>query len=308
MVIQQAAMNLRPDLMKDSRILVTGGGTGLGRIMAEGCAALGATVYICGRRGALLQATADDINGLSVGGRVIAMPCDIRDAAAIDTMLSGIWQDGGALTGLVNNAAANFIARTETISPNGYDAIADTVSRGAFLLTTGCGKRWIDNGDRGSVVSILTTWILNGGPFGVPASMAKSGVWALTQSLAVEWGRYGINLNAVCPGAFPSTEGMSARLMPDAQGITEKNVNPMQRHGTPEELANLVAFLLAPGSGFISGQMIAIDGAGYQGTGGNFANLTSWSPADWDNARRQIRATDAHDKALRTTAPPARSR
>jgi len=298
MVIEGNLM-LRPGLMKQGRILITGGGTGLGRIMAEGCAALGATVYICGRRGGFLEAAAAQINEARIAGEVKPVVCDIRDAAAIDAMLAAIWQDG-PLTGLVNNAAANFIARSETISPNGFDAIANTVARGAFLLTTKCGARWIEQGVRASVVSVLTTWVLNGGPFGTPAAMAKAGVWAMTQSLAVEWGRHGINLNAICPGAFPPTEGMAARLMTAEQGITQENANPLQRYGSPEELANLVTFLLAPGSSFISGQLIAIDGAGYQGNGGNFSNLTAWSSADWEATRRKIRAVDAKDRELRT--------
>jgi len=300
-MIVEENLQLRSGALRNARVLVTGGGTGLGRIMAEGCAALGATVYICGRRGGLLDATAAGINEAHGAGSARPILCDLRSAESIDGMLATIWEDGGALTGLINNAAANFIARTETISPNGFDAINQTVARGAFLATTGCGKRWIKEGVCGAVVSVLTTWVINGGPYGVPAAMAKAGVWAMTQSLAVEWGRHGIRLNAICPGAFPPTEGMASRLMTAEQGMNEQNTNPMRRNGTPEELANLATFLISPGAAFISGQMIAIDGAGYQGTGANFAGLASWTDAMWDEARERIRRVDSEDRALRTT-------
>jgi len=300
-MIVEDSLQLRSGALQNARVLVTGGGTGLGRMIAEGCAALGATVYICGRRGGLLDATAAAINETHGAGSARPIPCDLRSAPSIDGMLETIWEDGGALTGLINNASANFIARTETISPNGFDAINQTIARGTFLVTTGCGKRWIKEGVRGAILSVLTTWVINGGPYGVPAAMAKAGVWAMTQSLAVEWGRHGIRLNALSPGAFPPTEGMAARLMPAEQGMDEQNTNPMRRNGTPEELANLATFLISPGAAFISGQMIAIDGAGYQGTGANFAGLANWTDAMWDDVRERIRRVDAEDKARRTT-------
>lgn len=298
-------MMLRPGIMNDARILVTGGGTGLGAIMAEGCASLGARVYICGRRGAILEETAAAINARLGADKVRGLPCDIRSAEGIAALLDTIEADGGPLTGLVNNAAANFIARAQDVSPRGYDAIADTVSRGTFLLTTECGRRWLKAGKGGSVVSILTTWVWNGGPFGSVAAMCKSAVHSMTQSLAVEWASKGIRLNAVCPGAFP-TEGMSARLLTDDHAGGNNKVNPMNRNGHPAELANLVTYLLAPGSEFVTAQTIAIDGAGYQGNGANFAGLTEWTDADWQAAREKIRSTDAADKAARTTEAAVR--
>ncbi|MES3021787.1 MAG: SDR family oxidoreductase [Pseudomonadota bacterium] len=278
----------RPGLMQGGRILITGGGSGLGKIMALGLAELGAKIYICGRRQAVLDAAVAEI--AAAGGQAAAFVCDIRQPEAVDAMLDSIWADGGALTGLVNNAAGNFVARTETVSIRGFEAVTDTVMLGGFLITTGCGKRWIANGDRASVVSILTTWIWNGGPFSTPSAMAKSAVHAMTQSLAVEWGGKGIRLNAVCPGVFPTEGSDKLAAVPE---------NPMRRAGQPQELANLVSFLLAPGMEFMTGQTIAIDGAAWQATGQNFSALAKWEDADWDAARRKAQAQDAKDKAAR---------
>jgi NAD(P)-dependent dehydrogenase (short-subunit alcohol dehydrogenase family) len=181
-------LQFKPGLLKGQRILITGGGTGLGKVMAEGYQLLGAEVYICGRRGGVLEETAKALMDAH-GGRVVPIACDIRSADAIHDMLDQIWADGGALTGLVNNAAGNFISRTEDLSPRGFGAISDIVFRGSFYVTLDCGKRWIAEGKPGSVISILTTWVWTGGPFTVPSAMSKAGLNVMTQSLAVEWGR-----------------------------------------------------------------------------------------------------------------------
>ena len=232
----------RPGLMSGERILITGGGTGLGKVMAEACLMLGATVYICGRRGGVVEASARELMDAH-GGRCVGLACDIRVPEAIEAMLDQIWADGGALTGLVNNAAGNFISRTEDLSPRAFDAIANIVFRGTFFVTQGCGKRWIAEGQKASVVSILTTWIWNGGPFTVPSAMSKAAVATMSQSLAVEWGSHGIRFNNIAPGPFP-TEGMSARLNPGGDGQERSNAygdmsaNPMGRVGDMREPAH----------------------------------------------------------------------
>jgi NAD(P)-dependent dehydrogenase (short-subunit alcohol dehydrogenase family) len=279
----------KPGLMRGQRILVTGGGTGLGRTMAEAMLLLGAQVYICGRREAVLQETARELNAdhAAHGGRVVPIACDIRDIDAIDAMVQAIWADGGALTGLVNNAAGNFLSRTEDLSPRGFDAVSNIVFRGSFLVTLACGKRWLAAGQKASVLSILATWVWNGSPFTVPSAMSKAGLHAMTQSLAVEWGGRGIRFNAVAPGLFP-TEGMSARLNPQG-GEHRADGNPMGRTGRMPELANLAVFLMAPGTDYLNGQTIAIDGGQYQATGGNFSQLAAWGDEEWQRAREATR-------------------
>ncbi|WP_300391995.1 SDR family oxidoreductase [Henriciella sp.] len=291
----------RSRLMDGERILVTGGGTGLGKEMAEGFLKLGAEVHICGRRGGVCEETAGELMERH-GGKVVPHACDIRVAEAITDMNDVIWAKHGPLTGLVNNAAGNFISRTEDLSIRGFDAISNIVFRGSFYMTHDIGKRWIANGDKGSVCSILTTWVWNGGPFVVPSAMSKAAVNTMTQSLAVEWGRYGLRFNAIAPGPFP-TEGMSKRLSPDAEGAKRMDsgqANPMGRVGEMHELVNLAVFLMASGAEYVNGQTIAIDGAMYNASGGNFSMLTSWGDEEWQAARDAIEATNAKDKAKRT--------
>ncbi len=290
----------KPGLMKGERILVTGGGTGLGRVMAEAFHVLGAEVYICGRRGGVLQDTANELMQAH-GGKVVPVTCDIRSAEAISDALDSIWADGGALTGLVNNAAGNFISRTEDLSPRAFESISNIVFRGSFYMTLDCGKRWLAEGRNASVLSILVTWVWNGSPFTVPSAMSKAGLHAMTQSLAVEWGNRGIRLNAIAPGTFP-TEGMRARLHPGSENkAPEVHGNPMGRVGRMPELANLAVQLMAPGSQYINGQTIAIDGAGFQATGANFSRLANWGDAEWKHAREAIERRNAEDRGQRTT-------
>lgn len=290
----------KPGLMKGQRILITGGGTGLGKVMAEACLMLGAEVYIWGRRGGVVEDAAKELMDAH-GGKMHGIACDIRVPEAIHDAMDQVWA-GGALTGLVNNAAGNFISRTEDLSPRGFDAIANIVFRGSFFVTLDAGKRWLAEGKHASVVSILTTWVWHGGPFTVPSAMSKAGLNVMTQSLAIEWGNRGVRFNAIAPGPFP-TEGMSARLNPMGNsGATLPPADPtipLNRNGEMRELANLAVYLLDPGSAYVNGQTIAIDGGSHL-RGGGFSRLAEWGDAEWEQARNAIRSTNEKDRAQRT--------
>jgi len=293
--------------LQGKRILVTGGGTGLGREMAATYASLGADLYLCGRRKEVVEATAAEIASLH-GVKVRAFELDIRNPDAVEAVVEAIWQDGGALDGLLNNAAGNFISRTEDLSHRGFDAIANTVMHGTFYVTHSVGKRWVAEAraaaERGqqapvrSVVSILVTWVFNGGPFVVPSAMAKSAIANMTKSLAAEWGRYGIRLNGIAPGEFP-TEGMNARLSPGKKTSGREEQNPMQRVGRMSELTNLATFLMADGVDWLTGQVITIDGGNSLATGGNFYAYRAHGDDDWARIRETIRAQDNKDKQKR---------
>ncbi len=287
-------------LLKGKRILITGGGTGIGKEIAAKYLRLGAEVWIAGRRGAVLDSTARELMKSS-GGTVKTHSVDIRDAAAVDAMVQRIWDESGPLSGLVNNAAGNFISPTKDLTPNGFNAIANIVFHGTFYVTQAVGKRWIAGGHKGSVVSILVTWVHTGSPYVVPSAMSKAGLHVMTKSLAVEWGKYGIRLNAIAPGPFP-TEGATKRLRPGGRFDEEVNMNPMGRVGRMEELQNLAAFLMADGCEWLTGETVAIDGAGYLGTGaaGYYLQLDKLSDADWQRMREMIKAQNDKDRAGRT--------
>jgi NAD(P)-dependent dehydrogenase (short-subunit alcohol dehydrogenase family) len=294
----------RPDLLRGKHILITGGGTGLGRAMAEQFLKLGAEISICGRRKGVCDETAAALMQAH-GGRVTSYGVDIRNAQAVDDMVAEIFAHK-PLTSLVNNAAGNFISPTEALSPRGFDAIANIVMHGTFYVTQAVGKRWVASGwQQGdpmrSVISIIVTWVLNGGPFVVPSAMSKSAVHTMTMSLATEWARYGIRLNAIGPGEIP-TEGMSKRLNPGEQpGERSKQRNPMGRAGEMQELQNLAAFLMSDGCNWLTGQSIMMDGGSYLGTGGNFYELRDWSPDQWQAARAAIESQNQKDRKDRTT-------
>jgi len=258
-----------PDLLRYKRILVTGGGTGLGKGMAGRFLELGATLYICGRREEVLQATEAE---LASKGPIHAIPCDVRNLDAVEHMVDSIWKNG-PLDILVNNAAGNFLARTEELSPRAFQSVINIVLMGTLHCSTVCGRRWLNEKRPGTVLSISATYAPVGSAYVVPSAIAKAGVEALTRSLAVEWGDRGIRMNAIAPGPIP-TQGAFSRVLPRPD--LEKFVlerHPLQRFGTVEELANLAAFLVSDGSGYINGEVVRMDGGEFLQGAGEFSAL-----------------------------------
>ena len=291
----------RKDLLSGKRILITGGGTGLGKEFADEYMSLGAEVHICGRRGSVLDEAAAELIEKN-SGTIRTHVCDVRDAAAVEAMIDGIWKESGPLTGLVNNAAGNIISPTESLSPRAFDAVSSIVMNGSFYATHACGKRWIDQGLKGSVLSTLVTWVWDGSPYTVPSAMAKSAVHIMTKSLAAEWGKFGIRLNAVAPGPFP-TPGAWKRLRPgtatDGSDDDVRNI-PMRRVGKMPELRALMAFLMADECEYLTGECIAIDGGAMLATAGNYSHLFSRTREEWDEVRAMSKKASDQEKAERS--------
>lgn len=288
---------LREDALAGARVLVTGGGSGLGRMMAEALLACGASVEIWGRRPAPLEETAAALGA----DRVRWQAVDIRDADAVEAAISRSEAAGALPTHLVNNAAGNFLSRTEDLSVRGFRAVADIVLHGTFHVTHALGRRWIAAGTGGAVVSILVTWVRTGAPFVVPSAMSKAGLDVMTKSLALEWGPHGIRLNGIAPGLIP-TEGMLARIRPGAEDPAGKwsARNPLRRAGTAGDIGTLAAFLLSDGAAWITGETIALDGAHHRATGaGTYMDYAAWGDAEWEEARARIKAANEKDKAAR---------
>jgi NAD(P)-dependent dehydrogenase (short-subunit alcohol dehydrogenase family) len=268
-------------LLAGKRILVTGGGSGLGAAMARRFRELGAELIICGRRLELLETAAQAMRA-DVGGNVTPVRCDIRDGAAVESMMDAIWREA-PLDVLVNNAAATFIAQTEHLSFRAADAILAPTLHGTMYCTLAAGQRWIAAGRGGVVLSILSTSTITGRAFTVPSAIAKSGVLAMTKSLAVEWGPKGIRTVAIAPGAFP-TPGASGQLRPEGRDGGWEQRNPLGRTGEHRELADLASFLVSDGAGYINGEMVVQDGGAHLRSSGA-EDLLQWSDAQWEKHR-----------------------
>ena len=264
-------------LLRDKRILITGGGSGLGAAMGRRFLELGAELVICGRRLELLEQAAAEMRTAS-GGNASAIACDVRDGAAVDAMMDQIWR-AAPLDILVNNAAATFIAKTEQLSFRAADAILAPTLHGAMYCTIAAGKRWIEGGHSGVVLSILSTSTITGRAFTVPSAMAKSALLAMTKSLAVEWGPKNIRTVAIAPGSFP-TPGASGQLRPQGRGSGWAARNPLGRVGEHRELADLASFLISDAAGYINGEMVVQDGGAHLRSSGA-EDLLQWSEAQW---------------------------
>lgn len=268
-------------LLAGKRILVTGGGSGLGAAMSRRFAELGAEIIICGRRGALLEEAAAQLR-TEHEAQVSTFTCDIRDANAVADMMTAIWQDG-PLDILVNNAAATFIAQSEHLSARAADAILAPTLHGAMYCTLEAGRRWIESNHKGVVLSILSTSTITGRAFTMPSAMAKSALLAMTKSLAVEWGAKGVRLVAIAPGPFP-TPGATGQLHPEGRDSGPAARNPLGRVGEHGELANLASFLISDQAGYINGEMVVQDGGAHLRSSGA-EDLLHWTDAQWATQR-----------------------
>jgi NAD(P)-dependent dehydrogenase (short-subunit alcohol dehydrogenase family) len=274
----------RDNLLRAKRILITGGGTGLGKAMAHRFLQLGATVYICGRREDVLEQTASELSA-ATHGPIHAISCDVRNLDAVEAMIDEIWQDA-PLDILVNNAAGNFIARTEELSSGAWNSVIGIVLHGTLNCTLACGRRWLKSARAATVLSISATYAPVGSAYVVPSAVSKAGVEALTRSLAVEWGNRGIRMNAIAPGPVP-TQGAFSRVLPRPElEALALDRNPMHRFGTTEELANLAAFLVSDGSSYINGEVIRMDGGEFLQGAGEFSALgRALTDKEWESLK-----------------------
>ena len=269
----------KENLLKEKTIIITGGGTGLGKSMAARFGELGANLVIASRREQVIQDAADELR--KTGADVLGIPCDVRDPANVKEMVDAAKNKFGKIDVLLNNAAGNFISPTENLSPNGFKAVVDIVLNGTFNCTHAVGKEMIADGG-GSILNIVTTYAWTGSGYVVPSAAAKAGVLAITRSLAVEWAKYGIRSNAIAPGPFP-TKGAWSRLAPPGLGIEKKMKNriPLKRFGEHIELANLAAYLLSDEAGYINGEVVTIDGGEWLKGAGQFNELEKMPKMAW---------------------------
>ncbi|HEY0896046.1 MAG TPA: SDR family oxidoreductase [Sphingobacteriaceae bacterium] len=283
---------LREDALKGKTVIITGGGTGLGRSMGESFLSLGANLVIASRKQDVLDQAAVEMEK-KTSGTVLPVSCDVRDYSSVENLLSQAIGKFGRVDCLVNNAAGNFISPTERLSPNAFSAVIDIVLKGTTNCTLATGKYWIAEKIAGTILNIVTTYAFTGSAYVVPSAAAKGGVLALTRSLAVEWGKYGIRTNAIAPGPFP-TKGAWERLLPGdlAAKFDFRNRVPLKRVGEHHELANLAAYLVSDFSAYVNGEVITIDGGEWLQGAGQFSALEAIPAGMWDSLEQMIRSRE----------------
>ena len=285
MAEERSALCLAPGLLEGRSVWITGGGSGLGRAMALRFAELGASVGLSGRRVEPLEETAEAVR--SAGRRAAVAPCDVRKPRAVNAALESLSAELGGVDVLVNNAAGNFLCPTEDLSPAGFAAVVGIVLHGTFHCTHAAGRRWIADGRGGTVLNIATTYAWTGSAFVLPSACAKAGVVALTRSLTVEWARHGIRLNAIAPGPIP-TEGAFSRLLPDPELVDRRRARiPAGRMGTPEELAELAAYLVSDASDWIRGEVVTLDGGEWLRGAGEFNDFLEQPAEFWKELKEK---------------------
>ncbi|MCB0429020.1 MAG: SDR family oxidoreductase [Flavobacteriales bacterium] len=280
---------LREGSLNGQKIVITGGGTGLGKSMAEAFLHLGAHVVITSRKMDVLEATAEALDQI-YPSKIQPVVCDVRDYSQVEAMLEQANTNGPAVSGLVNNAAGNFISPTEKLSNRAFDAVVDIVLKGSYNTTLAFGKKWIADKQHAVVLNIVTTYAWTGSAYVVPSACAKAGVLALTRSLAVEWAPYHIRLNAIAPGPFP-TKGAWERLFPESvkQIINPEGRVPLGRAGEHHELANLASYLVSDFSAYMTGEVVTIDGGEWLKGAGQFNVMSEVPKEQWDLISQQIR-------------------
>jgi len=272
----------KPGALQGKNILVTGGGTGLGRSMSTYFLELGANVVITSRKLDVLQETAKEMMA-EKGGKVITIACDVREIAQVEDMWKTATEQLGKIDVVLNNAAGNFISPTERLSTNAFNTVLDIVLKGTSQVTLTAGKDWISKKQPGTFLNIVTTYAWTGSGYVVPSAAAKAGVLAMTRSLAVEWAKYGIRSNAIAPGPFP-TEGAWSRLLPGelVKKFDPAKKVPIGRVGEHQELANLAAYLVSDFSSYVNGEVVTIDGGEWLKGAGEFNNLDQIPQEMWD--------------------------
>lgn len=280
---------LRDGALQGKNIIVTGGGTGLGKSMVKTFLQLGANVSIASRKIDVINATVEELKA-ETGGNIIGFACDVRKYEDVENLIAQTYEAFGGVNVLLNNAAGNFVSPTERLSHKGFDVVVDIVLKGTYNCTLALGKKWIADQQKGLFLNIVTTYAWTGSGYVAPSACAKAGVLALTRSLAAEWGKYGIRSNAIAPGPFP-TEGAWSRLFPAdvAKKIDPLNRIPLKRFGEHHELANLASYLVSDFAAYVNGEVVTIDGGEWIYGAGEFTALDAVTPDMWDVIEKQVR-------------------